>query len=105
LLESSASDTDIVFIENGLVERFGRVDGDEFGFLDISPYEFWISAQIRAHVDMDIPSVVVPSFRSRIMTSRSTISTSLATWTAVRGLSPVIIIHYPSAPLFPNNKI
>jgi len=31
---------------------------------------------------------------SRISTSRSTISTSLATWTAVNGLSPVIMTHY-----------
>jgi hypothetical protein len=52
LLERSASDTDIVFVKDGLVKRFGRVDGDEFGFLDVSPYEFWISAQIRIHGEM-----------------------------------------------------
>jgi hypothetical protein len=52
LLERSASDTDIVFVKDGLVKRFGRVDGDEFGFLNVSPYEFWISEQITSHVDM-----------------------------------------------------
>ena len=33
------------------------------------------------------------SFKSKISASRSIISTSRATWTAVRGLSPVIMIH------------
>lgn len=34
-----------------------------------------------------------PSLRSSMKTSRSTISTSLATCTAVKGLSPVIMTH------------
>jgi hypothetical protein len=40
LLERSASDTDIVFVKDGLIEWFRWVNWDEFGFLDISPYEF-----------------------------------------------------------------
>jgi hypothetical protein len=51
LLERSASDTDIVFVKDGLVKRFGRVDRDEFGLFNVSPYEFWISAQ-KTRVEM-----------------------------------------------------